>query len=149
MGTLGGGDLPVVAILPRLAGPPADRLLSYSVCNPNQRTQVGTGEGWLMRCRRRTLTSDFPVVTLIWLHFPECIELSNSHILIFVLPIMSAVLVPKSKEPEYVVDKIEDGGGDDEKLGTARDKTDMYRLGKLQELRVSEFDGRCIAALLV
>ncbi len=54
---------------------------------------------------------------------------------------MSAVLVSKSKEPEYkVVDKIEDGGGDDEKLGTARDKTDMYRLGKLQELRVSEFD---------
>ena len=52
-------------------------------------------------------------------------------------------------KPEYVVDKVEDGVGDDEKLGTVRDKTDMHRLGKLQELRVSEFDVLEIVALLI
>lgn len=55
---------------------------------------------------------------------------------------MSEVLETESKEPEYVVEKADSGAGDDEKLGTARDKTDMHRLGKLQELRVSEFDVR-------
>lgn len=60
---------------------------------------------------------------------------------------MSEVLKSELKEPEFEVDKVGDGTGDDEKLGTARDKTDMHRLGKLQELRVSEFERPGIVAL--
>jgi hypothetical protein len=55
---------------------------------------------------------------------------------------MSGISEFESKEAEYAVEKVDNGPGDDEKLGTARDKTDMHRLGKLQELRVSEFDVR-------
>ena len=72
--------------------------------------------------------------------FPVRAELFNSSILFYSLLVMSGILESKSKEPEYVVEKIGDGAGDDEKLGTVRDKTDMHRLGKLQELRVSESD---------
>jgi hypothetical protein len=82
--------------------------------------------------------------------FPVCAELFNSHILFFSLLVMSGILEFESKGTEYVVEKVGDGdgdgdvdgAGDDEKLGTARDKTDMHRLGKLQELRVSESDVR-------
>lgn len=54
---------------------------------------------------------------------------------------MSRIL-ESEKEPEYVVEKAEDAAGDHEKLGTAYDRTDMHRLGKLQELRVSELEFR-------
>lgn len=86
-----------------------------------------------MLTRRRGQTS---YGRFIWLRFPVRIDLFNLGILIFLLLIMAGILEPQAKEPDYVVDKVEDGSGDDEKLGTVRDKKDMHRLGKLQELRV-------------
>lgn len=56
---------------------------------------------------------------------------------------MSGILESELKEqPKHAVEKAEDviNDDDEEKLGTAHDRTDMHRLGKLQELRVSEFD---------
>jgi len=80
------------------------------------------------------------VVTEIYMvAFPVHAELFNSPILFFSFLVMSGILESESKGPQYMVEKVGDGTGDDEKLGTVRDKTDMYRLGKLQELRVSEF----------
>ncbi len=43
MGTLRGGDLPVVAIFAQAGGTPCRLLRKYSLGNSNQRTQVETG----------------------------------------------------------------------------------------------------------
>lgn len=52
--------------------------------------------------------------------------------------VKSEVRVDNGSSEQSLRDALASGGGADEKAGTADDRADMFRMGKTQELRVSQ-----------